>query len=311
MKMKKHIVGDIHGHFEAFQALVTYLGYTATEKGLVSPEASLVFCGDFIDRGPGQVALLSLVKRTQEAGGALCCLGNHELNALGYVESNGKGGFLREHSETNVRNHQAFLTQVGPQGHQDWLAWFRSLPLWLDFKDFRVVHACWHEPSIQKVQDATGKEQPCLNDFSATQYHQALDKTSELGKAVELLLKGPEAKLPAGYFFETADGTVRDMSRVQWWDARNPRFFPEAFWKEGGGTVVGDLYPNQLNDTFGYTSDIPLFIGHYWLKGDPSPLLPNLACLDYSVAKKGKLVAYEWTGQSELSAQDMKFVPTV
>lgn len=309
MKKLKHVVGDIHGHYSAFLALSQHLGYLQTENGLENTEASLVFCGDLIDRGPGQVELLTLVKQTCDAGNAICCLGNHELNALGYVEPNGYGDFLREHSETNVRNHQAFLSQVGTQGQLAWLEWFRTLPLWLDCGEFRVVHACWHDPSIQRIQDATGKAQPCLNDFDESRYRQALDKTTKLGASVERLLKGPEAKLPVGYFFETADGTVKDTSRLQWWDAHTPSFFPETFWKEGAGVIEGVLYPNSLGESFGYDSDVPLFIGHYWLKGQPSPLLPNLACLDYSIAKKGKLVAYEWDGQTPLTAEQMKFVP--
>lgn len=43
-------------------------------------------------------------------------------------------------------------------------------------------------------------------------------------------------------------------------------------------------------------------VGHYWLTGSPTPLAANVACTDYSVAKGGKLVAYRWDGESELSA---------
>ena len=45
---------------------------------------------------------------------------------------------------------------------------------------------------------------------------------------------------------------------------------------------------------FGVEDAAPCFIGHYWLDGEPSPLAPNIACLDYSIAKAGKLVAYRW-----------------
>ena len=51
----------------------------------------------------------------------------------------------------------------------------------------------------------------------------------------------------------------------------------------------------------------PVFIGHYWLRGDrPELLAPNIACLDYSVAKGGYLCAYRWDGEQELS--DEKFL---
>lgn len=41
-------------------------------------------------------------------------------------------------------------------------------------------------------------------------------------------------------------------------------------------------------------------MGHYWLEGTPMPLADNIACVDYSVAKNGKLVAYRWDGETIL-----------
>jgi len=46
----------------------------------------------------------------------------------------------------------------------------------------------------------------------------------------------------------------------------------------------------------------PVVLGHYWLESVPESLAPNIACLDYSVAKRdGKLVAYSWNGGSTLN----------
>ena len=37
------------------------------------------------------------------------------------------------------------------------------------------------------------------------------------------------------------------------------------------------------------------------MEGEPAPLAPNIACLDYSVAKPGgRLVAYRWDGDKTL-----------
>jgi hypothetical protein len=36
---------------------------------------------------------------------------------------------------------------------------------------------------------------------------------------------------------------------------------------------------------------------------------PNAACLDFSVAKKGRLTAYRWSGEAELSAGNLVSVP--
>jgi hypothetical protein len=46
----------------------------------------------------------------------------------------------------------------------------------------------------------------------------------------------------------------------------------------------------------------PVFLGHYWMEGEPAPLAPNIACLDYSVAKPGgRLVAYRWNGEKVIN----------
>ena len=54
-------------------------------------------------------------------------------------------------------------------------------------------------------------------------------------------------------------------------------------------------------------SEPPTFIGHYWLPpATPQPLAPNVACVDYSVAKDGgMLTAYRWDGERGLDAAKM------
>ena len=44
----------------------------------------------------------------------------------------------------------------------------------------------------------------------------------------------------------------------------------------------------------------PVFIGHYWMTGHPGLQSPRVACVDYSAAKGGPLVAYRWDGEQEL-----------
>ena len=45
----------------------------------------------------------------------------------------------------------------------------------------------------------------------------------------------------------------------------------------------------------------PVFVGHYWLQdAKPQRLAPNVACVDYSVARHGQLCAYSWNGEREL-----------
>ena len=71
---------------------------------------------------------------------------------------------------------------------------------------------------------------------------------------------------------------------------------------------------NELvaNHAAPYAADAPpVFFGHYWLRADaPAVLAPNVACLDYSVAKGGMLIAYRWDGEHQLSSSKFAWVRT-
>ena len=47
----------------------------------------------------------------------------------------------------------------------------------------------------------------------------------------------------------------------------------------------------------------PVFIGHYWMSGAPQLQSPKVACVDYSAAKDGPLVAYRWDGEQVLDGR--------
>jgi len=56
--------------------------------------------------------------------------------------------------------------------------------------------------------------------------------------------------------------------------------------------------------------DVPVLYGHYWRWGTPSVDVGGTsACLDWSVAKGGPLVAYRWSGESMLDAANLVAVP--
>lgn len=48
------------------------------------------------------------------------------------------------HSDENTAQHQVFLDAYAgdPAGYADTIGWFKTLPLWLDLGELRVVHAC-------------------------------------------------------------------------------------------------------------------------------------------------------------------------
>jgi hypothetical protein len=71
-----------------------------------------------------------------------------------------------------------------------------------------------------------------------------------------------------------------------------------------------ELPDSNLPRDFRYHGSTPVFFGHYWLNDRPRITAPNAACLDFSVAKKGYLTAYRWSGEVELLPDSLVSVPS-
>jgi hypothetical protein len=82
------IIGDIHGHDYRLRALLKELGYSERNGAWRHPSRSVVFVGDLIDRGPGQLPTLKLVRSMVDAGSARAVMGNHEFNAIAWATRN-------------------------------------------------------------------------------------------------------------------------------------------------------------------------------------------------------------------------------
>ena len=125
-------------------------------------------------------------------------------------------------------------------------------------------------------------------------------------KAVEALTKGIEVPLPGGLTFTDEEGRTRHRIRVRWWDGGAASFARAAIaFDDEVRRQLPDV-PTPVNTRLGYSAEKPVFVGHYWWKGTHEPLAPNAACVDYSIAKKGRLCAYRYDGEPELLAE--KFV---
>jgi hypothetical protein len=305
------IIGDIHGHHESLKTLLKKLGYWEAGGAYRHESRQAIFLGDFIDRGPGQREVIDIVRAMVEAGTARAVMGNHEWNAIAYAtEHPDDGEYCRPHSEKNNTQHTKFLEAYpfGSPEHIDVLDWFRTLPLWIEDDGLRVVHACWDHALIKKLK-ALLDEDHCV---TGELVHAGSKRDTWEFEAVETLLKGKEIPLPEGHSFYDKEGTERHHMRVRWWDQaattyRTAYMGPEtARTHIPGDTISGDHLVDYAHDA------PPVFLGHYWLDGDPEPLAPNIACLDYSVAKAGgKLVAYCWDGERALSKACYVSVPRV
>jgi hypothetical protein len=298
--MAYDVIGDIHGQAGKLHAVLRRLGYTRRASGWRPPPGrQAVVVGDLIDRGPEQLAVLDTVRRMVDAGDALAVLGNHEFNAIGYAtpKPDEPGAFLRPHTPGNQRQHAAFLHQVGEctAQHRAWVHWFRTLRPAMDLGGIRVVHAWWHAPHIQTVDAAWPQGRPMPDHF----LHAAFDRTQPAWAAMEGLTKGLELRLPPGHSFVDHGGVERFDVRARWWLPAPQSLQDVAIVDEVQRQRV-PAAPLPADYPAAAIEGAPVFMGHYWLTGQPVLQAPRVACLDYSAANDGPLVAYRWDGEADL-----------
>ena len=311
--MNYDIIGDIHGHADSLRALLEKLGYRETAACYRHPDRTAIFVGDFIDRGPKQVETVSIVRRMVEAGTAHAVMGNHEFNAIAWhtPDPANPGDYLRSHhsekyGSKNFQQHKAFLQEVeGTPLHNEIIAWFKTLPLWLDISGIRVVHGCWHPRFMNylKPQLAEGNRlTEALLHAATMEPEDETEKDSgepTVFKAVEALTKGIEIPLPESRSFLDKDGIQRYRVRSRWWDYAARTYRDAAMLDNATRETLPDS-PIPEHACIWDDSQKPTFFGHYWLNGTPTRLSATAACLDYSIAKGGRLVAYRWSGEPEL-----------
>lgn len=143
------VVGDIHGEIGALEHLLDRLGYDGHARHREGRR--LVFVGDLCDRGPDSPAVLARVLEWVDAGRAQCVLGNHELNLLRHVPKPANGWFF-DHDHDHARGRFLDCRRVTPGDRAAIVDALGRLPLALDRADLRVVHACWHQPSIDAFE---------------------------------------------------------------------------------------------------------------------------------------------------------------
>ncbi len=308
------VIGDIHGSADRLFGLLDLLGYVPVDGAHRHPDRTAVFVGDLMDRGPRQVEVVEVVRAMHAAGSALVVLGNHEFNALSYAtpDPGVPGDFARTHEGRrgahNTGQHRAYLDQVGEGSdlHRAHLAWFRTLPLHLDLGGIRVAHACWHPASLAVLDKWAPPGGSPLTDAFVVEANTA---GTEAFDAVEVVLKGPELRLPAELAWIDPEGTLRHAARLRWWDDTARTCREVGMIPPGSRTPDGAPHPglpdtdSDVAEAYRYRDDVPVFYGHYWFTGTPAPAARRAVCVDYSAARPGcSLVAYRWDGEAVPSA---------
>ncbi len=312
------IVGDIHGEYHALCELLEHLGYDG--RGVHADGRSLVFVGDFCDRGPDSPAVLALVEQLLSSGNAVAVIGNHEINLLRDDAKDGSGWFFDQRRAQDEPRYAPFNC-IAAADRQRTVAFLASLPIALERSDLRVIHAAWIDEHI-----ATARALPAgslaanyshwetaakaaatalapriaaekaawphaLEDRAAEppflHAHAEFESVRQMMNPLRVLTSGVERKGKAPFY---SSGKWRFAERVQWWDE--------------------------------YDEATPVVVGHYWRrfaaidraalgKGDPDLFdgvqadawhgrRRNVFCVDFSVGGR-------WTARKGISAQESDF----
>jgi hypothetical protein len=303
---KIDFVADVHGYADHLEELLKKLGYRYRNGAYrhSDPNRIAVSVGDLMDRGPRQFDSIDIFRRMRDAGTGTALMGNHEHAAIGWIMPDElvPGNFLRKRSEKNYGQHKAFLDQIGEGSdlHRELVAWMITMPIIFDGEGVRAAHACWDPKALLAFDGNFNADASLPLDVLLRTYV----KDSWQQDAIDQLLRGPEVDLPEGVSYLDAQGTRRTTSRLRWWD--------ETLTTYRDGAITDEVSFSQIPVTRLPEESLiidrdprPMIFGHYWLPGEPMLLSGRRACLDFSVAAGGPLVAYQWDGEETLTAENL------
>lgn len=110
--MRTLVIGDIHGCLKALNGLLEVVRPT--------PEDTLIFLGDYVDRGPDSRGVLETLISLQNQTNVVCLLGNHEIMFRGAIQGLDPALWLEIGGRPTLTSYGGQLSLV-PQEHLDFL----------------------------------------------------------------------------------------------------------------------------------------------------------------------------------------------
>lgn len=298
------IIGDIHGHYDLLLEMLQVLGYEPIGDSFKHPNRKLIFTGDIINRGPKIRKTVRLIKTMVENGDAQCILGNHELNAILSATLDKSGNLLQKRLPRfqlplmkTIEEYKKY-----PEEFEDIIKWFRTLPIYLDLGELRVVHGSWNDAHIETVNRYLNGESKLKKTFLKT-----YTTNTDLNNAVTELIKGVEMQLPKDLLLKDNKGIIRRKFRIKWWtNSENKTFKKIAFGNQFD--LPAYSIPKEVQPiTYPYPKDAPpVFLGHYCLLNKKKLIYQhNICCVDTCVTHCKMLTAYRWSGEQQLTAENL------
>jgi hypothetical protein len=292
------IIGDIHGHADQLKNLLKKLGYKKVDEAYVHETRKAVFVGDMINRGPKIRETLSIVRKMVDKGAAYAILGNHEMYAVLYYLRDIEGKYYKKRIPKYQLQINQTLSEFSPYKEElkSYLKWMRTLPMFLDFGDIRIVHACWDEENIQLI-----KETISGNKLSKANLRDIALNGTKFSEAFWQTCKGIEFQVPKDLLVFDNNGRPHRSFRMKWWDTAEGKTFKEVS-LESRFDLPEYTIPKEIVPTIKpYSNEEPIvFFGHYCLKECCGIMADNLCCVDSCITRTGKLIAYRWNGEKKV-----------
>lgn len=134
-----YVFPDLHGRLDHFVAAMRAVG-----NDYIAPDDTLVFLGDYIDRGPESAQLVKELRKLAEARDKVICLsGNHEYMMIWGLTEGGEAlsGWMINGGVQTVESYTNGLGELDENAMREDVLWFSQLPTWHG-DDHRVyVHA--------------------------------------------------------------------------------------------------------------------------------------------------------------------------
>lgn len=298
------IIGDVHGHAQLLKKLLLQFGYKKAQNGFSHPSRKAIFVGDFINRGPEIRKTIRIIRTMVESGNALAILGNHEINAIIYYLKDKNGLPLVKPPHKNFLSLIKTLNEFSnyPEEWKSHRNWLRTLPLFLDLENIRIVHACWSEEAVQFFKDQVPSGKIKKKVFRKVYKN----PSSELAKNIWLLTKGVNFRMPGDLKIINNKGVAPRSFRMKWWEQPFGKTFEEMSF-ESKYVLPDYTIPRQIiPQCFTCAQSEPiLFFGHYCRFNGPHIIKPNICCVDSCVNGSKILTAYRWEGEKVLNEQNL------
>jgi len=154
-------IGDIHGDFEAFSALLQRVDLIDSDHQWIGGDTLLVQTGDMLDRGKGiretMDLLMSLEKQAPQQGGQVVVLiGNHEaMNIVNLTKDVNREVYAQF---TDERSHKRQKAAYRAQIHHNRTRASSLGKKWKIHPDFREEWFASHPMGLMEYMDAMGPD---------------------------------------------------------------------------------------------------------------------------------------------------------